>query len=286
MTEPRHVVLFGWEAGREPSASEHLTEKFAVLGEVTARMHKHSEAWTRPAGFERLTWDFDTSLGATPHWGRWADGMGVDGRDGGAVRPGGGPDRPAARRLRQVAGPLRPHPFRHAARQPPDRRRDREGHRFRRLRLLLAPLRRGDGGLLLRAREPCAGTPRLLGRGLSEGAASLGGRGGRAADLRHAAADAPRRLDRLAFGDRPRAVDGRGLHRTDRCRSARTISRASARGTGATQSSSNPHPEMRAKRASKDGASGLSGRGSAFHQRCEWLHGPSRLGADAPRTSG
>lgn len=79
MTEPRHVVLFGWEAGREPSASEHLTEKFAVLGEVTARMHKHSEAWGRPAGFERLTWDFDTSLGATPHWGRWADGMGVAG---------------------------------------------------------------------------------------------------------------------------------------------------------------------------------------------------------------
>jgi Ser/Thr protein kinase RdoA (MazF antagonist) len=79
MAEPRHVVLFGWETGREPSASEHLTEKFAVLGEVTARMHKHSEHWTRPAGFERLTWDFDTSLGATPHWGRWADGMGVAG---------------------------------------------------------------------------------------------------------------------------------------------------------------------------------------------------------------
>ncbi len=79
MARPRHVVLFGWEAGREPSAAERLTEKFAVLGEVTAWMHRHSERWTRPASFERLTWDFETSLGERPHWGRWADGMGVAG---------------------------------------------------------------------------------------------------------------------------------------------------------------------------------------------------------------
>ncbi len=78
MARPRHVVLFDWEAGREPSETEHLVEKFAVLGEVTARMHKHSERWARPENFERLTWDFETSLGERPHWGRWADGMGVD----------------------------------------------------------------------------------------------------------------------------------------------------------------------------------------------------------------
>jgi len=78
MARPRHVVLFEWEEGREPSETEHLVEKFAVLGETSARMHKHSEDWRPPAGFERFTWDFDTSLGARPHWGRWADGMGVD----------------------------------------------------------------------------------------------------------------------------------------------------------------------------------------------------------------
>jgi Ser/Thr protein kinase RdoA (MazF antagonist) len=78
MPRPRHVVLSEWEAGREPSSTDHLVEKFAVLGEVTARMHKHSEGWQRPESFERLTWDFDTSLGERPHWGRWADGMGVD----------------------------------------------------------------------------------------------------------------------------------------------------------------------------------------------------------------
>ncbi len=78
MPGPRHVVLFDWESGAEPSEKDHLTDKFGILGEVTARMHRHSERWGRPAGFERHTWDFDTSLGATPHWGSWRDGMGLD----------------------------------------------------------------------------------------------------------------------------------------------------------------------------------------------------------------
>ena len=56
----------------------HLAEKFGTLGAVTAKMHAHARGWTRPAGFERLTWDFETSFGATPHWGRWRDGMGLD----------------------------------------------------------------------------------------------------------------------------------------------------------------------------------------------------------------
>jgi Ser/Thr protein kinase RdoA (MazF antagonist) len=78
MARPRHVVLFDWESGVEPSQKDRLTEKFATLGEVTAKMHAHARHWARPAGFERLTWDFETSLGATPHWGSWRDGMGLD----------------------------------------------------------------------------------------------------------------------------------------------------------------------------------------------------------------
>jgi len=78
MRAPRNVVLFEWEAGEEPSEKDRLIEKFEVLGGVTARMHLHSQGWVRPAGFERLTWDFDTSLGERPHWGRWRDGMGLD----------------------------------------------------------------------------------------------------------------------------------------------------------------------------------------------------------------
>lgn len=72
---PRNVVLFGWENGAEPAAND--VAGFEKLGETAARMHAHVKSWVRPAWFERHTWDFDTSLGSTPHWGRWQDGMGM-----------------------------------------------------------------------------------------------------------------------------------------------------------------------------------------------------------------
>jgi Ser/Thr protein kinase RdoA (MazF antagonist) len=78
MPRPRNTVLFDWEQGREPSeADEEIRHWFEVLGETTARMHGHVRNWTPPHYFTRLTWDFDTSLGATPHWGSWRDGMGL-----------------------------------------------------------------------------------------------------------------------------------------------------------------------------------------------------------------
>ncbi len=75
IARPRNVVLFAWEAGAEPAATD--AAGFEKLGETTAKMHAHVRAWKRPAWFERHTWNFDTSLGATPHWGRWRDGMGM-----------------------------------------------------------------------------------------------------------------------------------------------------------------------------------------------------------------
>lgn len=78
MPRPRNVVLFDWETGAEPGIGEDLSAPFEVLGEVTARMHIHTRKWKRPEWFERLTWDFETSLGEqNPHWGRWRDGIGV-----------------------------------------------------------------------------------------------------------------------------------------------------------------------------------------------------------------
>ena len=35
-----------------------------MLGEVTARMHRHARRWQRPPGFTRLTWDFDSAASA------------------------------------------------------------------------------------------------------------------------------------------------------------------------------------------------------------------------------
>ncbi len=84
MARPRNIVLFDWETGAEPGIGEDLTGAFQDLGEVTARMHLHARSWKRPEWFTRLTWDFETSLGeAAPHWGRWRDGMGVDGERAG-----------------------------------------------------------------------------------------------------------------------------------------------------------------------------------------------------------
>ncbi len=74
----RHVVLFEWEEGEEPDVDRHdLRTPFEVLGEIAAHMHLHVRRWAKPAGFERLTWDFETALGGQPHWGAWRDGLGM-----------------------------------------------------------------------------------------------------------------------------------------------------------------------------------------------------------------
>ena len=76
----RYAVLSDWETGAEPGIGQDLSKPFEILGEITACMHGHARAWKRPGFFTRFTWDFETSLGeAKPHWGRWRDGMGVDG---------------------------------------------------------------------------------------------------------------------------------------------------------------------------------------------------------------
>lgn len=72
---PRNVVLFAWENGSEPDATD--VAGFELLGETAARMHAHVRGWSRPDWFERHTWDFETSLGGTPHWGPWRAGMGL-----------------------------------------------------------------------------------------------------------------------------------------------------------------------------------------------------------------
>ncbi len=78
LTRPRHVVLSDWEAGSEPGIDADLTRPFEVLGEATARMHRFTQSWQRPSWFSRPVWNFETALGAVPHWGRWRDGIGVD----------------------------------------------------------------------------------------------------------------------------------------------------------------------------------------------------------------
>lgn len=77
--EIRDVVAFEFMSGAEPSPSDHLVEGFRQLGAISARLHRHARGWQRPAGFVRKTWNFDTTVGRTPHWGHWRDGMGLSG---------------------------------------------------------------------------------------------------------------------------------------------------------------------------------------------------------------
>lgn len=80
--QTRHVVAFTFMAGREPDAAGDLVPWFRRLGVVNASLHAHSRNWIRPDGFTRKTWDFETTVGASPHWGDWRDGLGLtaDGR--------------------------------------------------------------------------------------------------------------------------------------------------------------------------------------------------------------
>ena len=75
--ETRMVVMFEFIEGEEPDESA-LIEPFGRLGAVAARMHIHARGWQRPDYFERLTWDYEHSLGSSPNWGRWQDGMGLN----------------------------------------------------------------------------------------------------------------------------------------------------------------------------------------------------------------
>lgn len=101
----RHAVMFAVLPGAEPDEARLGPEIFAALGAVTARLHRHSRAWRRPAGFSRFSWDWPSSLGANARWGRWEDGIGVGDAERAVLAPaaelvrerlaeyGTGPDR-------------------------------------------------------------------------------------------------------------------------------------------------------------------------------------------------
>ncbi|HWN36719.1 MAG TPA: phosphotransferase, partial [Pseudonocardia sp.] len=72
----RTVVRFEFLPGTEPGESR-LAQDFEALGELTARMHRHSRGWVRPPGFTRFRWDYPAALGPAGRWGRWQDGLGV-----------------------------------------------------------------------------------------------------------------------------------------------------------------------------------------------------------------
>ncbi len=78
--QERNVVLFEWAPGEPPDPDTvDPLPGYRTLGGIAARMHGHARSWQRPAAFTRFSWDFDHTLGAHGHWGRWQDGVGVTG---------------------------------------------------------------------------------------------------------------------------------------------------------------------------------------------------------------
>jgi Ser/Thr protein kinase RdoA (MazF antagonist) len=74
----RHIVAFEYMSGKEPDAEDDLVKWYGRLGGINARLHAHSRSWTRPAGFARKLWNFDTIIGKSAHWGDWREGLGLD----------------------------------------------------------------------------------------------------------------------------------------------------------------------------------------------------------------
>jgi len=77
LPRPRNCVLFEFLSGAEP-AEDDLVDSFLGLGAITAKVHNHSIGWTRPVDYERLHWDFDHLIGATPYWGDWTEAPALD----------------------------------------------------------------------------------------------------------------------------------------------------------------------------------------------------------------
>jgi len=71
----------------EPDQTDPLPIWFEKLGALSARLHRHSRRWTRPASFRRKTWDFDAMLGSRPLWGDWRQGIELRAVDRSRVGP-------------------------------------------------------------------------------------------------------------------------------------------------------------------------------------------------------
>jgi Ser/Thr protein kinase RdoA (MazF antagonist) len=73
----RHIVHFALVPGAEPDEDTVTADDFGALGQITASLHDHARTWSRPAGFDRFTWDWNSSLGVGARWGRWQQAAGV-----------------------------------------------------------------------------------------------------------------------------------------------------------------------------------------------------------------
>ena len=73
----RLAVAFARLPGAAPDPTSDAVRWFDRLGELTARMHRHSREWQLPSGFRRKRWDLDSMVGPAAFWGSWRDAIGL-----------------------------------------------------------------------------------------------------------------------------------------------------------------------------------------------------------------
>jgi len=76
--QPRHATVYSFLPGTEPS-EDNLIEEFGRLGRISARMNQHAKSWVRPVNFKRHSWTPTVILDDQLNWGRWQDGVNIDG---------------------------------------------------------------------------------------------------------------------------------------------------------------------------------------------------------------
>lgn len=74
-----YCTMFTFLEGKAPDESDErlLIEHFEMLGEVTARLHNHSQTWEGVSQIDRDPWNYETILGDNPKWGKWEDGKAI-----------------------------------------------------------------------------------------------------------------------------------------------------------------------------------------------------------------
>lgn len=75
---PVQMDLFEWISGEQLGSVENglaegadIAHVYGTIGELAARVHNQSCAWSAPAGFVRHAWDADGLAGDQPLWGRF-----------------------------------------------------------------------------------------------------------------------------------------------------------------------------------------------------------------------
>jgi Ser/Thr protein kinase RdoA (MazF antagonist) len=75
----RFCAMFEYVVGSAPAEDDLAT--YELVGRAAASLQLHTQQWSPPSWFTRMTWDVEQILGRDARWGRWPDGPGLSVED-------------------------------------------------------------------------------------------------------------------------------------------------------------------------------------------------------------